>query len=369
MLGMAPLPPAKLANTEEWARQNGKDNLYKEIMPGHLVERAKAQTLDAAVDWRMQRGLRIANPATFLISLPKGRVIGPSGAIITADDFLLTDLSPDWFFKPSQHPLFWRLKLPSIQHLNGTYISLARLSGWNYAHWVLEMIPRLALIEKAGIDWRQADGLILNGPKNGWKTEILDLLGIPENKRIFLNAGDHLECDTLLVPSYVCAPDGFQRWMLDYLQQAFSACVAPENSQKKRVYIARNKAGYRHVSNEPEVIRLLENYGFESVYCEDLSFREKVNLFSSAEAVVAAHGAGLTHLAFCRPGTVVLEILSPDYVNGCFWALSDAAGLTYRYMLGIGKHPGEGKDPHAAEKDVMVDIMALEKALKQLHFA
>ncbi len=112
----------------------------------------------------------------------------------------------------------------------------------------------------------------------------------------------------------------------------------------------------------------MERFGFQNVHCEDLSFRQKVNLFSSAEAVVSAHGAGLTHLAFCRPGTPVLEIFSPDYVNGCFWALSDAAGLSYRYMTGVGQQPKEGRDPHAPEKDLLVDISALEKALKEFHF-
>ena len=50
--------------------------------------------------------------------------------------------------------------------------------------------------------------------------------------------------------------------------------------------------------------------------------------------MVGVHGAALTNLAFCRPGTRVLEILGQEYVNPCYRDLSAAAGLRYRAVLG-----------------------------------
>jgi capsular polysaccharide biosynthesis protein len=368
MCGFAPLPPRRIIlETRQWAAESTQDGRkYTELMPAQTLQR-RAPGSFRAVDWRIRNDLRHTNPPLFVATIPGGRVVGPHGSIITSDDTLLSDLSPIWFFKPQQHPLFWRFRLPPTKRLKGTYASLARLSGWNYAHWVLELLPRLGILEKAGIDWRQLDGLILNGPKSGWKCEMLDMLGVPEEKRIFLGPGDHFECETLIAPSYVCTGHGFPSWMVEYLQAAFAAYKSTSD-KKTRIYIARGKAAYRQILNEPEVIRLLERYRYQITFCEELSFKKKIELFSSAEAVVAAHGAGLTHLAFCPPRTRVLEIFSPSYVNPSFVELSNAADLDYYYITGQGALPPENRDPHKAEQDITVDLPTLEKALKQFGF-
>jgi hypothetical protein len=127
------------------------------------------------------------------------------------------------------------------------------------------------------------DGYMVNGPDSDFKTETLDLLGIPRDKRFFTGAATHFQCETLL-----------------------------------------------------------DKHGFQPVFCEGLSFQRKGELFFAAEAVVAAHGAGLTHLDFCRPGTKVVEFFSPGYVNNVFWSLANAAALDYGCVLGEGQRPPVG---------------------------
>jgi hypothetical protein len=56
--------------------------------------------------------------------------------------------------------------------------------------------------------------------------------------------------------------------------------------------------------------------------------------FSQATAVIGPHGAGLTDLAFCLPGTAVLELLPSDHVYPYYCSLSQAAGLRYGYLIG-----------------------------------
>jgi capsular polysaccharide biosynthesis protein len=52
---------------------------------------------------------------------------------------------------------------------------------------------------------------------------------------------------------------------------------------------------------------------------------------------VGAHGAALANLAFCRPGTHVIELFSPLYVNPCYRKLCLGAGLSHGAVIGNGK--------------------------------
>jgi capsular polysaccharide biosynthesis protein len=107
----------------------------------------------------------------------------------------------------------------------------------------------------------------------------------------------------------------------------------------------------------------LAKRGFAEVFTEEMSFPEQAALFASVNAVVAPHGAGLTNLVFCRSRTKVVEIFSPEYVNGCFWALANMADLDYFYALGAGRRPPENHDPQKVEQDITVNLEVLEATL------
>jgi capsular polysaccharide biosynthesis protein len=82
---------------------------------------------------------------------------------------------------------------------------------------------------------------------------------------------------------------------------------------------------------------MLSERGFDSVDCGKMSVQEQAEVFGSAEVVVGAHGAALTNLVFCRPGTRVVELFSPAYVNPCYRDLCVAAGLRHAAVIGNGK--------------------------------
>ena len=79
----------------------------------------------------------------------------------------------------------------------------------------------------------------------------------------------------------------------------------------KRIYISRDDARLRRVLNERALLPGLEAMGFERVTLGKMPLARQVALFLNAEAVIGPHGAGLTHAAWCKPGTKVARIL-PD---------------------------------------------------------
>jgi hypothetical protein len=105
----------------------------------------------------------------------------------------------------------------------------------------------------------------------------------------------------------------------------------------RRVYVSRDDARLRRVLNEKRLLPRLEALGFERAVLGDLPIARQVALFRQADIVVAPHGAGLAHIAWCKPGTRIVEFFpSPDGPRGRvrnatydYWLLSQLLGLDY----------------------------------------
>ena len=103
--------------------------------------------------------------------------------------------------------------------------------------------------------------------------------------------------------------------------------------KNKRIYISRNKAKIRKIINEKEFFSMLKKYNFEKVYAEDLSYKEQVETFNSANITVSVFGAGFSNLIF-SDNCKVLEIYPPNKIRTHYFMLSKALGLEYYYVIG-----------------------------------
>lgn len=83
-----------------------------------------------------------------------------------------------------------------------------------------------------------------------------------------------------------------------------------------------NKKGYPHRTNNgsqrreiaefPKIEKFMKSkYGdkMKTISLEDSSIENQVNLFYNAKLIVAAHGAALINLFYCRPGTTIIETI------------------------------------------------------------
>ena len=76
-----------------------------------------------------------------------------------------------------------------------------------------------------------------------------------------------------------------------------------------------------------------------------MSLADQVRLFSGADVIVAPHGAELTNLGFCRPGTQIIELLMDAYCNWCFRNLAGLMQLRYDCVVGLAQRPWPELDP------------------------
>jgi capsular polysaccharide biosynthesis protein len=313
--------------------------------------------------WVFESFLREVVEPNVVCRIPGGRVIETYGAIVTADDTLLYDLSPYYDVgRATAHPIFLRLGLPAVHHVAGSVGVLTTRGIENYYHFLTDVLPRLALLERAGVT---PDAFVVSR-QTRFQREMLDHLGIEASRCIESTEFRHVEADELIVPS---VPDGDLRtppWIVPWLRRHFlPADLVP--SPTRLLYVTRGNQRYtRRVENEDALMGMLAPRGFELIDPGAMSVAEQVDAFSNARCIVSAHGAGLTNLAFCTPGAAVIEMFAADYVNPCFWRLACAVeGLQYGYVVGDGS-PTNVRSNRGVASDVRANIAQVTALLNEV---
>jgi capsular polysaccharide biosynthesis protein len=294
-----------------------------------------------------------------------GRALDHYAAIITEDDTLLFDLSPYYgVLRPTQHPVFLRWQLPEVTPVPGSVSVLTTRGSENYYHFLTDVLPRIELLRRAGVD---SDQYLVNR-QTRFQRDLLDHLGITADRCLSTEKYPHLRADELIVPSL---PDDDLRtppWIVPWLRSQFlpAQVAAPH----RRLYVGRGDTKRtRRVDNEAEVLAALVPLGFESIDPGAMSPADQVRAFAEAECIVGAHGAGLTNLAFCPSGAAVVELFAGDYVNECFWALATTVeGLRYRYLVGDGlvNSSWRSRTNRGVASDIRVDPRQVLRLLDDL---
>jgi acetyltransferase-like isoleucine patch superfamily enzyme len=117
---------------------------------------------------------------------------------------------------------------------------------------------------------------------------------------------------------------------LSYLKEALGLSIG----RKRRIFISRCDSNNRILVNEDELAAIARVCGFEVVTLSGMSLYEQASMFASASHIIGAHGAGLTNIIFCEPGTKLLELHMEGYVNWCYRRLCALYGAEYGFVSG-----------------------------------
>jgi hypothetical protein len=229
--------------------------------------------------------------------------------------------------------------------LESTTDSVMTRSFDSYYHWLVQTIP--------GLDWSVrnigADKItLLSGDLKPWQAEVLEILGYDRISRIVLDPRHHYSIPRL---DYSEFQNGSTAFEVSLSAQTIYDRMAAATVDRTPVdtdilYVARTDSMNRAAENEEALIKLLEAQGVRAVVPGSLSVRQQINLFGKARAVIGPHGAGLTNVIFCRPGTIFYELLPSHYLSPRFSRLAQAAGLNYQIDL-FDSVPSASGDPHA----------------------
>jgi hypothetical protein len=285
--------------------------------------------------------MTIQYPGDFIIGIPGGRVYSYDAsnmAVISREKNLVEQVSFQWandeILGAKHNGLFKENIFSTPKKYSGNVFSMLAGGGAinYYYHWLFDAMPKISLLKQSGL-FDQMDYFLVPNYVYKFQKEYLDYFGIPASKVINGELEKHVEADKLYVASYVRVDDHHPKWTLDFL---YNNLIKQHDKPKrhKRIYIARGDAAVnRKVINEGDLIEMLKSFDFEIHYLSGLSIVEQANLFNAAEIVIGAHGAGLSNIAFCEPGTKVLEFFPDNYVRHLFYDICNKRGVKYDYLL------------------------------------
>lgn len=221
----------------------------------------------------------------------------------------------------------------------------------NHSHWLTAHLPKILLLRERD----ELDDVLLPRERTRTMDGSLGMLGLdPDGFDTF----DH-ERPLAVNELTLLETDRFRPELVRLVQEAFTDPDAP--APHRRVYVSRAGATRRRLLNEDEIWRLLEKEGFERVLMEELTFEDQVRLMGETEILAGPHGAGLTNMIFCRPGTHVVEIADLGFPNPNFYALASALG--HPYWLVEADAVG---DAHPLERDLRVEAGRVEDVLRDM---
>jgi capsular polysaccharide biosynthesis protein len=306
----------------------------------------------------------------YIVAMPMGRVWGKNGAVISPDNRLIWDASHEIMKEPHEHSLFSHKELPPVHFIPENLAVLTHMEGFSYYFWMFDVLARIGLLQRNGM---QIDKYVLTPMNRSFQEETLTELGVSPEKRMICDNHTHIQALELIVTPLVADTGMTPKWVCDYLRAEFLQKREVKPSRDfKRVYISRADAKRRQVTNELEVMDYLKSRGFACLLLDGLTVAQQAQVFSSADIIVAPHGAGLTNLIFSKPRTKVIELFSPLWVRHTYWWISQHGDLDYdrlvcgRPMLPITPSASLTEFLRALEADITVDLKKFKKKLRRV---
>jgi len=218
-------------------------------------------------------------------------------------------------------------------------ILLAGRNDANWFHWLIEYLPRVALIEQSV----PAEVPILVTSRVP-STGIQALEALTERELVVLDPTLSYEVGTLQVlPPQVQVIDSTRvPWeeglslnprSLELMRELWGVNDRKQRPTR-RIFLNRSSA-HRGVVNQAELAEEARALGLEIVDPVTLSWDEQRDLFASAQLVVGASGAVMANYLLLQPGARVLALTSEalaDFVLPA--ALAAASGATFTYLVG-----------------------------------
>jgi capsular polysaccharide biosynthesis protein len=194
----------------------------------------------------------------------------------------------------------------------------------NYGHFLFDGLPFASLLATLLPDVPIA----FVGPRlSDWQRAILAALGLLDR---YLPLDGPTRFARLIVSDtltqHVAYPSRLIRPMLDTLRYRLGA----RETRRRRVFVSRRTdTSKRVMRNRAEVEAAIAAMGFEIVAPDTLPFAEQVRLFAACDVVIGESGAGMANVAFCDPGTLVLEIQPENFFEGWTRNTSMVMGLEW----------------------------------------
>jgi capsular polysaccharide biosynthesis protein len=261
-----------------------------------------------------------------------------------------------------------------VRELEGKTANLFATGSAMFSHWTFDVLPRVKMLAERGHPIESFDHVVIaaRNPGFGFHAQGLAAVGIDPGKVFVAAEGRPVFSFEHLVQPSKCRVGYYgEPWVYEEVRRLFAGGRLDGAGPGERLFIGRKNTNKRTVLNYAEIEPVLAAAGFSTVYAEDFSIAEFAQVLNKARAIVAVHGAGLSNIVFCEPGTRLMELYGP-HITYEFWGIANTLGLDHHILAGYddqGRYPWEaGAFPVASQKErnaagFFVDPAQLRRAL------
>lgn len=234
----------------------------------------------------------------------------------------------------------------------------------NFFHFMGQLLPRLA--EIWGLHSNDADVLVLPAGIPSFVLDMLDMLGIPQDRIRYVTEGEVLNIQL----AYVSNPTT-HNWQnsvsaLDRVRADLRVENAP--APHRRLFLTRpptatNAGRGRAFLDEADYVEAAQKRGFEAVDPSVFSLREQRDLFSSAQIVVGATGAALSNILFMQPSTHVAVITPRETCRTYYPGMCLGDGPAFHWIAGTFETKSSELSPRFPHLPFTVSVEQLHECL------
>lgn len=233
---------------------------------------------------------------------------------------------------------------------------------FNFTHFLVEAYPLLYALREhvpALVPLLPCIAAELHDPDRSYILSCLQALGISAESCISLHKSAHFSIKSLTLPTQVKMHPRHVVPAIEHLADYYRSNNDP--GMGERIFISRENARARKLSNGHEVEALLARHGFRKVVMEQLTFREKVNVMSRARSLVCSDSSSVTNAVFMPRGARILAFRTQLFPNYNV-VLSALFGHHFRCQV----CPFATDDRSWVTGDIHVDLRRLEENLQSL---
>lgn len=230
----------------------------------------------------------------------------------------------------------------------------------NYFHWMAHAIPTFYISKQ-----EKHNATFLVPELKDWQIRTLELLDIDKANCLPIEKTKQYFFSDFYYYDFATGRADFaisQRIQDAYTYLGKKVALNDETKHQK-IYISRLNKENRQVTNEAALVEALRERGYFILDPETLTIDQQINIFKQARLVVALLGAGLTNIAFCKPGTFVYELIPSHHQNPCFLKMSMQGHLAYwadQFETGVSTMD------HTSPCTAMLDIRVIMQRLDEI---
>ena len=301
----------------------------------------------------------------------KAKILGQSNLILNdksqfcVENIIFSAASTDKIFHTGENAFF---DFDALKYYYKNEISIESAifigSHWNFGHWIFNHLCRLFYVDTA--TWENSKLVVSASLSKNYLDTLIEI-GVPAKNIFMVSSGQILNVEHLIIPQmpWISNKDGLfvDPGIFPWLRKLLNVNVKTTGIKDKKIFITRANTKHRRVTNEKELFKIAEGFGFILVDIGNLSVREQLLLGKETSHIISPIGANSSFFLFAPDTTKMLEMTPPEKRMNVMGAFSRASNIVYDQIIGT---PCEQTSTEILDGDYYIDPTEFRKMLQIL---